>query len=262
MLDGHQTDGGAMAAIDNIRQQIRLPAGVAVWVLSAHLYALLIPFLLVLVLNQYAELVSARADYPWVFYLAIAAMTAGSAFEIAQNTFDEWYLQADDASANGTSLCDMLFFWCVVSSQALIIVACKGSWLWVSVPAGLLALLYPVFYLTGRLSVLPLSVVGLASAVVSFLSFGDPVLLLQIVMPAVTMFFFGLLLKTGNQVFHGFTTLAASSGVLILCWGIYRSHMGFADGWLVTVAAVIAAAVLLLGSRRFLASLGATPKPQ
>jgi len=250
-----------MSVMEKVMKQVQLPPAVAAWVLSAHLYALLVPLTLIAAMHYYGDFIAARADYPWVFYLAVAVMTAGSAFEIAQNTFDDWYLEASDASANGSSLCDLMFFWCVVASQALIVIACKGSWLWLSLTAGIVAALYPLFYLSGRFSILPLSLLGLASAAVTFITFGDPVLLLQVVLPAVTMFFFGLLLKTGNQMLHGFTTLAASSGVLILCWGIHRSHMGFADGWLVTIATVIAVAVLLLGSRKFLGSLKATAKP-
>jgi len=255
------SQGLLMSQTGVITSQIQLPRAVAAWVLSAHAYALLIPLLLLPVLAGNSEFVWLKADYPVMFYVAIGLMMAGSAFEIAQNTFDNWYLTADVASANGSSLCDMLFFWFVIASQTAILIACKGSLLWLSIPAVVITLVYPWFYLNKRFAFVPLALVGSVASAVTWWAFGEPVLLLQLLLPAVTMFFFGLLLKTGNQVLHGFTTMAASSGVVILCWGIQRGGAVASDGWLVFIGALIVAAVVLGGTRRMLASLPATPRP-
>ncbi|MDG2154868.1 MAG: hypothetical protein P8M26_02875 [Gammaproteobacteria bacterium] len=242
-------------------RRVQLPPLVAAWVLGAHVYALLVPLLLLFVVQQQSELVAARADYPGMFSLTVLLMMVGSTFEITQNHVDRWYLTPETASANGHSTLDMLFFSFVVLSQAAVVVACVGRTLWLSVPVVLLALSQPFFY-RSRFAMWPFSVVGLTSALVAFKTFGDPVILLQIPLPAATLFFFGLLLSTGNQIMHGFTTAVASLSVVFLAWGIHRSGTLVLDGWLVAVAIVIAALLLLLGSRRLLRSLPATPKRQ
>jgi len=252
-------DDEKMSVKQQITAEVRLPRAVALWVLGAHAYALLVPLILLPVLTLHWDFVAVQADYPLMFNVAIGLMMAGSAFEIAQNTFDNWYLEADDASANGSSFCDMLFFWFIIASQTALIIACKGDWLWLSVPAFALTAIYPMFYMGQRFAFFPLALLGTISTAVIWWTFGDPVLLLQLGLPAVTMYFFGLLLKTGNQLFHGYTTIAASSGVVILTWGLHRSAIDAPDGWLMLgiIAGVVAA--ILLSIRPLLTKLEPTP---
>jgi hypothetical protein len=241
--------------------QVDLPPLVATWVLGVHGLAILMPLTLLIVVEQQAEMVAARADYPDLFSLAVLLMMLGSAFEMMQNHADRWYVTPESASAGGQSSADMLFYSFVTLSQAVIIIACAGQTAWLSVPALLLALSQPFFYYSGRFVMLPLAAIGILSGAVAYNTFGDPVILLQLGMPAVTVFFFGILLKTGNQFMHGLTTLAASFGVVLLAWGIQRSGTLVLDGWLVVVAIIIGMLVLMLGTRRFLLSLKATPRP-
>ena len=241
--------------------RVDLPPLTALWVLGIHALALFIPLTLLVVVKQQAELVALRADYHDLFPLAVLLMMLGSAFEMTQNHSDRWYVTRESASADGKSSTDMLFYSFITLSQAVIIIACAGKTAWLSVPALLLALSQPFFYSGGRFVMVPLAAVGLLSGVVAYTTFGDPVILLQLGMPAVTAFFFGILLRTGNQFMHGLTTLSASFGVVLLAWGIQRSGSLVVDGWLVVIALVIGVLVLLLGTRRFLLSLKPTPRP-
>ena len=109
-------------------RRVQLPPLVAAWVLGAHVYALLVPLILLFVVQQQSELVAARADYPGMFSLTVLLMMVGSTFEITQNHLDRWYLTPETASANGHSTLDMLFFSFVVLSQAAVIVACRAWW--------------------------------------------------------------------------------------------------------------------------------------
>ncbi len=238
---------------------VNLPPMVAFWVLGAHVYALLVPLVLLIVIAGNSELVAARTDYPSLFTLAVLLMMLGSAFEIIQNHNDGWYLTPDTASADGESSVDMLFYSFIALSQAVVVIACVGKTGWVSLPALVLALSQPFFYATRRFAMLPLAVVGLISGVVTFQTFAEPVLLLQLGLPMVTAFFFGLLLKTGNQLLHACTALAASSGVLIFAWGIYRAGVEAANGWGLAVGMAVFVALLLAAVRPLLASLPSTP---
>lgn len=231
-----------------IAADIQLPTGTAIWVLSAHLYALLLPLVLIMAVFHHWDALAELTAYPVLFYMAAGVMMAGSAFEISQNALDRWYLTAETGSAEGTGFCDFLFYWFIVASQGLVAVACMGDRDWVIVLAVFFTAVFPFLYIRQKLQFLPLTVLGLLATVAAWLSFEDPIIFLQLVLSPLTLYFFGLLLKTGNQVLHGFTTSAASSGVLFLAWGIHGGSEGTPQSWLTVIAAVIitgVAAVLL-----------------
>jgi hypothetical protein len=251
-----------MSAQHEISDSISLPLPVAVWVLSAHFYALVIPLVLVWAVSANWEYVTLNADMPYLFFVAVALMMAGSAFEIAQNSIDKWYLKPEQGSVNGVGFCDMLFYWFVVASQAAVAIACKGDWWWMSVLVGLLALVFPVFYLKQWAPFRVLGLLGLISLATAYLSFFNPVILLQLGLTPMTMFFFGLLLKTGAQQLHGFTTSSAASGVVFLAWGIVGAAAGEMMSWWMLLGIVATVAIVLTLLRPVLEKLPTTPLPE
>jgi len=243
-----------------ITDDIDLPLLTAIWVLGAHLYALLVPLLLITaVTHHWAELTTLTA-YPLLFYVAAGVMMAGSAFEIAQNTIDRWYLTPETGSANGTGFCDLLFYTCIVASQALVAVACIGDRMWVPVLAIALTAVFPFLYLRQIAQFLPLAVLGLLAAVAAYMQLGEPGIFLQLLLVPLTLYFFNGLLQTGNQVLHGFTTVAASSGVLFLVWGIHAGAAGTSRGWLGVVVTVAVTGMAAISLRPWLYVLPPTPR--
>jgi len=243
-----------------ITDDIDLPLLTAIWVLGAHLYALLVPILLITaVTHHWAELTTLTA-YPLLFYVAAGVMMAGSAFEIAQNTIDRWYLTPETGSANGTGFCDLLFYTCIVASQALVAVACIGDRMWVTVFAITLTAVFPLLYLRQIAQFLPLAVLGLLAAVAAYMQLGEPGIFLQLLLVPLTLYFFNGLLQTGNQVLHGFTTVAASSGVLFLVWGIHAGAAGTSRGWLGVVVTVAVTGMAAIALRPWLYVLPPTPR--
>ena len=57
---------------------IQLPLGTAIWVLAAHLYAILVPLVLVAVSLQHWEYIRQVCDYPLLLLAAAGMMMAGS----------------------------------------------------------------------------------------------------------------------------------------------------------------------------------------
>ena len=104
-----------------VRSDIQLPLPTAIWVLAAHAIALFIPFVLIVAVNHHWAALQELTDYPVLFYVAAGVMMAGSAFEIAQNAVDKWYLTPATGSAEGTGFCDGMFFWLIVASQGLVL---------------------------------------------------------------------------------------------------------------------------------------------
>lgn len=228
-----------------ILSTLQIRGGEAVWVLSAHVYALLVPLAFCLAVIATWDYLVATTYNPFLFFVAACLLSAGGAFEAAQNTLDNWYLTADSPSANGVGLCDFLFYLLVTAGQAVSAVAIAGDRWWVVAVAVLSVLAVPPIYFRNGPYFAPLSVSSLLAIGLAFEAFGDPAVFLQLLGVAATMFFFGGLLRTQAQVLHGFTTVAASSGAWFLVWAIVSGANGTTTSWL-TVAA-ITAVVLLLG---------------
>jgi hypothetical protein len=243
-----------------ISDDVDLPLPVAIWVLGAHLYALLLPLVLITAVSHHWAELDALLAYPQLLYAAAGVMMAGSAFEIAQNTIDRWYLTKETTSATGTGFCDLLFYACIVVSQALIAIACMGDQLWVILLAGVLTAIFPWLYLRQVAQFLPMSVLGLLATVAAYVQLGEPVIFLQLLLVPLTLFLFAALLKTHNQVLHGFTTIAASSGLLFLVWGIHASAADTARGWLGVVVTVAVTGLAVIALRPWLYALPATPR--
>jgi hypothetical protein len=245
-----------------IQDDVQLPLPVAIWVLGAHGYALLVPLALVTAVYHHRDAVALQTAYPVLLYVAAAVMMAGSAFEIAQNAIDRWYLTAETGSAEGTGFCDFLFYWLIVASQALIVIACQGDHPWVVLASVIVVAAFPYFYLRQVAPFAPLAIMGAGSAVAAYLSFGDPVIFLQLLLAQATMYFFRCLLRTGAQVLHGFTTIAASSGVWFLAAAVHGGSTGTPRSWWFVVGVAAALVVAAALARPALLRLPITPRPQ
>lgn len=232
----------------NARQQvlssIEIRGPEAVWVLAAHAYATLVPLALCAAVYRHWDYVSTVTYSPLLFYIAAGLLCAGSAFEVAQNSFDRWYLTEDSPSANGTGFSDFLFYWLVTAGQATCAVAIGGDAWWVMILATLTVIALPICYLLQIAHFAPLSIASTLAICLAYVAFGDPVVFLQLLLAGVTMVFFAALLKTGAQFMHGFTTVAASSGVWFFVWALHSGAAGQSHSW-IFVGAVAATAGLL-----------------
>jgi hypothetical protein len=242
----------------DIRKDIQLPLPTAIWVLGAHLYAILVPLVLIAALVYHWGAVETRLDYPILMFFAAGLMMAGSAFEVAQNAVDRWYLTTETASAEGTGFCDFMFYWFIVMSQGLIAIACMGSNIWVLLISILFIAVFPMLYFRQVAHFMPLAVLGLLSTVAAYLKFDDPIIFIQLLLSPLTMYFFGCLLKTGAQVLHGFTTSVASSGVLFLAWGIHGAAVAQPQSWTLVLGVSGIVLIIAVAIRPLLLRLPAT----
>ena len=217
----------------------------AVWVLSAHVYALLVPLFFVFAVWANWDFLVETTYSPFLFFVAAVLMAAGGAFEAAQNTMDRWYLTEDSPSANGVGLLDFMFYWMITSGSAAAALAIGGDQAWVWVVCALCLIALPPLYFYDLPYFGPLTVASLVSIYLAFTTFGDPVIFLQLLLVAATMYFFHALLKTSRQTLHGFTTMAASSGSWVLIWVIVNSRNEQTDNW--WLVAGITTVVVLAG---------------
>ncbi len=83
-----------------LRYEVDLPAATAAWVVGAHVLVVLSP--LALMRSVYARRAyleeGGGADYPFLLLAGCACAVAGSAFEMAQNTFERWHVSLPPAA--------------------------------------------------------------------------------------------------------------------------------------------------------------------
>lgn len=221
--------------------EIRWP--VATWVLGAHVYAVLVPLALCGAVHSHWDYLLRATYNPFLFYIAAAFFCAASAFEVAQNAFDKWYLTENVGSTTDAGFCDFLFFLMATAGQSACVLALGGGEWWAYLITTTAMIMVPVLYFTQVMHFAPLSAVNLLAIYLGYTAFGDPVIFLQLLLVAVTLYFFSLLLRTGAQVIHGFTTIAASSGTWFFIWALHNGASETQNSWAFALAIVTAALI-------------------
>lgn len=246
----------ALRPWQRVAREIDLPFPTAVWVLTAHVLTILVPLVLVMAVASNIGYLSEVMDRPRLLYVAAGLFVVASVCESAQNTLDRWYL-----TGVPPSLLDLLFNSMIVLALGFQVLAVVGdtTWVWPVVLIGALA--YPLAYLMGWLTSPVQAVFGLAAAVLLYRALGEPVVFITLVTVFFTLFFLDVLLRTQQQVMHGFTTLVNAFSVAAVSAAIYWGAEN-AQGWSIITVAVIT--VVLVGvaflARPWLLRLPPTPR--
>jgi hypothetical protein len=247
---------GALRPWQRVAREIDLPFATAAWVLIAHLLTILAPLLLVVAVADHRGFLDGVLDRPSLLYVSAGLLVVASVCESAQNTLDRWYL-----TGAPPSLLDMLFNSLIVFALAFQVLAAVGDAGWVWPTALALATLFPIGYLMGWPTPPLQAVLGLAATITLYRAFDQPVIFFSLVTVFFTLFFFDVLLRTLQQVMHGFTTLVNAFSVVALVaaidWAARGSH-GWS--WIETIAVAVVLVGLTLALRPRLLKLPPTPR--
>jgi hypothetical protein len=165
-------------------------------------------------------------------------------------------------SAWGVGFCDFLFWLLIIAGMQSFVIAAVGFDPWLFGAATLALLAYPFLYLLLGTPFPALGVAGSAACVALYLRFEDPMVFYLALGPsAILMYFFTLLLKTGNQVFHGFATSASALGFVITTWALDASLRGRPSSWGAFLASVLVMVGLGVVLRPTLARARPTERP-
>jgi hypothetical protein len=199
-----------------------LPAGTAIWVLGAHLFAALVPLLMLVLVQKNMAYLETVMYAPDLLYVAALLMMVGGAFEIAQNSFEHhWYFSGRDPG-----YMDTVFGTLACLAMATMIIACYGQHTWLVVLAYGMAFAYPVLYLHNIGRGVARAILGISLVVAMYYCLGDPVVFLSFNAVLLTIYFYQLLNITRVQAFHGLVALVSAFGMLTVPWAVYNSAGG------------------------------------
>lgn len=232
-------------------EEFDVPASLAVWLVLTHIWVLASPLALIWAVDAYSDQLTRPFANPTLIMLASAVYIGATAFEVAQNTVDRWYLTK--ASMSGADLAFNAF---MTVAFCMYTIGFYGN-TWMVIAAVLLTLAYPVAYINNHPSHRAISgivvTLGTASA---WLATGDPVVWLFMVGNVVAVYLFVFLFKYGSQWLHAWAAFTFGLAFLSWPWAIVNAAKGEPKSWLfvagvtAAVVAVMAALVPLLAKTR------------
>jgi hypothetical protein len=244
------------AARQRIGWEIDIPAGVATWVLTAHLITLASPVLVLWVLYRNHAPLEAVLARPFLVYAAMALFLTGSAFEIAQNTIDRWYYEGPYPAFS-----DLLFNAMIVGGLGLLALAAPTpAWLVAVVVLAVAA--FPILYLTDRVPYPAMGVVGLAAVWSLYTALQAPVIVLLVVFSTgLNLYLLEVIVRTKAQSVHGAIALSNGIGMAVIALAIHQAASPTPPtGWAATLAVAAGIAAVAAAAWRPLSNLAPTPR--
>ena len=238
-----------------LREEFDLTVPMATWIVVTHVFVLACPLALIWAVSGYPDAAMTMFASPMLMQVAAAVYIASTAFEVAQNSADRWYL-----TEATRSVADCFFNSFMTLSFSLFTFGLLGAG-WPAWLTLVLTAAYPVAYVFNHPAHRGISGTVVAVATLAFyLVSGDPVVWLFMVGNFLGVFFITLMIRTRAQFLHGLGALFFGIGFLSWPWAIMNAAAGVTMSWLVFGALTAAALILALVLLPLLAKLSATPR--
>lgn len=238
-----------------LREEFDIPTPIAVWVVLTHIFVLACPLALIWAVDKYASLLPQALDNATLVQLASAVYIGATAFEVAQNSADRWYL-----TEATRSVADLFFNSFMTVAFCMYTIGFYGN-IWMSLAAVILTIIYPFAYIKNHPSHRGINgVVVLLATVSLYLATGDPVVFLFLVGNALAVYFIVYLMKQREQWLHGWAALIFGLAFLPWPWAIVNAANGQTTGWAWVAGITVAAAALAAGLSPLLSRMTPTPR--
>jgi len=226
-----------------LREEFDLSAPMAAWIVFTHIFVLACPLALMWAVAMYSDLLPEPFANSILVQLASAVYIGATAFEVAQNSADRWYL-----TEATRSVADLAFNTFMTVAFCMYTIGFLGMG-WVSWVAVALTLAHPFAYIVNHPSHRGLSgtVVMLATISLYWVT-GDPAVFLFMVGNGLGVYFITLLVKNRAQWLHGCGAFSFGLGFLSWPWALSNAVNGTPLSWLsfagVTAVIIFVAAAL------------------
>jgi hypothetical protein len=238
-----------------LREEFDLTGPMAAWIVFTHIFVLGSPLALIWAVYRYGDLLPNPMPYPVMILVATAIYIGATAFEVAQNSADRWYL-----TEATLSVADLFFNSFMTFAFCLYTIGFYPN-PWLAAVTIVFTVAYPFAYIKEHPSARGLSGTVILLACVSvYLFTGDPAAFLFMLGNMLGVFFILFLVKRHAQWMHGWGAFFFGLGFLGWPFAIVNSANGTQLGWPVVIVA-FAVTALILGALRPLANRAkATPR--
>jgi len=238
-----------------LRDEFDLPTPIAIWVVITHIFVLLCPLLLIWAVDIYAGLLPQALANATLVQLASAVYIGATAFEVAQNSADRWYL-----TEATRSVADLFFNSLMTVAFCMYAIGFYAS-SWMSVVAVVLTIIYPFAYIRNHPSHRGINgTVVLLATVSLYRVTGDPVAFLFLVGNGLAVYFILFLMKQRAQLLHGWAALVFGLAFLPWPWAIVSAARGEPTSWGWVIGITVMAGILAAGLTPFLKKMAPTPR--
>ena len=238
-----------------LREEFDLPTPIAIWVVVTHIFVLACPLVLIWAIDKYASLLPQALSNATLVQLASAVYIGATAFEVAQNSADRWYL-----TEATRSVADLFFNAFMTVAFCLYTIGFYGN-IWMSGAAIILTILYPFAYIKNHPSHRGINgaVVLLATASL-YLVTRDPAVFLFLAGTGLGVYLITFLMKQHAQWLHGWAALVFGLAFLPWPWAIFNAAHGETTSWSLVIGLTVAAGIVAAGLTPFLAKMRPTPR--
>ena len=219
-----------MSSVQELRAEINLPMPTAIWVVFTHIFVLACPLVFIWAIQNYSALLPRPLAYPTLVNIASAIYIGSTAFEVAQNSADRWYL-----TEATRSVADLGFNFFMTVAFCMYTFGFSGNtWMfWVSV---ICTIIYPFAYIKDHPSHRGLSGTVVLLATISFyLTILDPTVFLFLVFTGLGVFFITFLMKQLAQWLHGIAAFTFGVAFLFWPWAILNAVDGEPNSWAIVI---------------------------
>lgn len=239
-----------------LSQGFDLTPSMATWMLVTHFFVLACPLALIWVVTDYGSLLPTPLAHPLLVLIGSAVYLGATAFEVAQNAADRWYLTAVTASVT-----ELFFNGFLTLAFCLYTIGFVGLG-WPAALALVLTALYPFAYIANHVAHRAISgAVVLIGTLALYRVTGDPLVFFFLVGTGVGVYLVTFLMKRLAQWLHGLAALVF--GLAFLTWplALVNAAHGTPMSWTTFGVGVAGTGAVMGALFPLLSRARATPRP-
>jgi hypothetical protein len=240
---------------DQLRQEFDLPAPIAIWVVVTHFFVLACPLAVIWAVDVYSSMLPNAIAHPTLVKLASAIYIGATAFEVAQNSADRWYL-----TEATRSVADLFFNSFMTLAFAMYAIGFYAND-WMTGVVVVLTLLYPIAYINNHPAHRAINgIVVFLGTLSIYLVTEDPVVFLFLTVNALAVYLIVLLTKRHAQWLHGWAAFFFGVAFLAWPWAIMNAAKGTTVNWATVIGASLLIGIFAVLLTPLINKMAATPR--
>ena len=236
-----------------LREEFDLSAPLAAWVVFTHFFVLACPLVLIWAVYAYGRELPITSAV--MVLVATAVYIGATAFEVAQNSADRWYL-----TEATRSVADLFFNAFMTLAFCLYTIGFDGNTL-MNATAIILTIAFPIAYIKDHPSFRGINgIVVLLACFSLYRVTEDPAVFLFMLGNALGVYCIIFLMKRRAQWIHGFAAFIFGLGFLAWPWAVVNAAGSAQISWGLTAGIVVGCALIAAAITPLMSKAKETPR--